>query len=197
MNVEEFRTYCLSFAGTHDDFPFGKSSSDYDRDILVFYVLDKWFCFVNAVAWDFHYGQPFDKATRNEVFASCQPDYIAGLSLLGGEPMEPENQRELLPFVRNFKALYPNKTVWCYSGYTWEQLTGKEPSLARCEATDELLSLLDVLVDGEFVQAKHDISLRFRGSSNQRLLDVKKTLTAGQPVWWEDEKVFATHTMEK
>ena len=90
-------------------------------------------CF-NAVAWDFDYGQPFDKPTRNEVFASCQPDYIAGLSLLGGEPMEPENQRELLPFVRNFKALYPNKTVWCYSGYTWEQLTGKEPSLARCEA---------------------------------------------------------------
>ena len=126
------------------------------------------------MAWDFDYGQPFDKPTRNEVFASCQPDYIAGLSLLGGEPMEPENQRELLPFVRNFKALYPNKTVWCYSGYTWEQLTGKEPSLARCEATDELLSLLDVLVDGEFVQAKHDISLRFRGSSNQRLLDVKK-----------------------
>lgn len=152
-------------------------------------------CF-NAVAWDFHYGQLFDKATRNEVFASCQPDYIAGLSLLGGEPMEPENQRELLPFVRNFKALYPNKTVWCYSGYTWEQLTGKEPSLARCEVTDELLSLLDVLVDGEFVQAKHDISLRFRGSSNQRLLDVKKTLAAGEPVWWEDEKVFATHTME-
>ena len=111
--------------------------------------------------------------------------------------MEPENQRELLPFVRNFKALYPSKTVWCYSGYTWEQLTGKEPSLARCEATDELLSLLDVLVDGEFVQAKHDISLRFRGSSNQRLLDVKKTLAAGEPVWWEDEKVFATHTMER
>ena len=153
-------------------------------------------CF-NVVAWDFDYGQPFDKPTRNEVFASCQPDYIAGLSLLGGEPMEPENQRELLPFVRNFKALYPNKTVWCYSGYTWEQLTGKEPSLARCEATDELLSLLDVLVDGEFVEAKHDISLRFRGSSNQRLLDVKKTLAAGEPVWWEDEKVFATHTMEK
>ena len=89
-------------------------------------------CF-NSVAWDFAYGQPFDKATRNQVFASCQPDYIAGLSLLGGEPFEPENQRELLPFVRNFKALYPNKTVWCYSGYTWEQLTGKEPCAARCE----------------------------------------------------------------
>ena len=109
--------------------------------------------------------------------------------------MEPENQRELLPFVRNFKALYPNKTVWCYSGYTWEQLTGAVPSPCRCEVTDELLSLLDVLVDGRFVQAEHDISLRFRGSRNQRLLDVKKSLAAGAPVWWEDEKVFATHTM--
>ena len=147
--------------------------------------------------WDFGYGEPFTPAVEDRLIEMLRPGFINGLTLLGGEPMEPENQRELLPFVRNFKALYPNKTVWCYSGYTWEQLTGKEPSLARCEATDELLSLLDVLVDGEFVQAKHDISLRFRGSSNQRLLDVKKTLAAGQPVWWEDEKVFATHTMEK
>ena len=104
-------------------------------------------CF-NEVAWDFGYGQPFDKAVRNEIFASCQPDYIAGISLLGGEPFEPENQRELLPFVRNFRALYPDKSVWCYSGYTWEQLTGSVPCPARCEVTDELLSLLDVLVDG-------------------------------------------------
>ena len=111
--------------------------------------------------------------------------------------MEPENQRELLPFVRNFKALYPNKTVWCYSGYTWEQLTGKDPCPARCEVTDELLALLDVLVDGRFVEAQHDISLRFRGSSNQRLLDVHRTLDAGKPVWWEDEAVFATHTMDR
>ena len=97
-------------------------------------------CF-NEVAWDFGYGQPFDKPVRNEVFASCKPDYITGLSLLGGEPMEPENQRELVTFVQNFKALYPKKTVWCYSGYTWEQLTGKVPCHARCEVTDELLSL--------------------------------------------------------
>ena len=140
-------------------------------------------CF-NEVAWDFGYGQPFDKPVRNEVFASCKPDYITGLSLLGGEPMEPENQRELVTFVQNFKALYPKKTVWCYSGYTWEQLTGKVPCHARCEVTDELLSLLDVLVDGRFVEAEHDISLRFRGSRNQRLLDVPKSLAAGQPVWW-------------
>ena len=153
-------------------------------------------CF-NAVAWDFNYGEPFTKEVRNKILESLAPGYINGLSLLGGEPFEPENQRELLPFVRNFKALYPNKTVWCYSGYTWEQLTGKELCAARCEVTDELLQLLDVLVDGEFVQAKHDISLRFRGSSNQRLLDVPRTLAAGQPVWWEDEAVFATHTMDR
>ena len=114
-------------------------------------------CF-NEVAWDFGYGQPFDKAVRNEIFASCQPDYIAGISLLGGEPFEPENQRELLPFVRNFRALYPDKSVWCYSGYTWEQLTGSVPCPARCEVTDELLSLLDVLVDGRFVEAPGTIS---------------------------------------
>ena len=107
-----------------------------------------------------------------------------------------ENQRELVTFVQNFKALYPKKTVWCYSGYTWEQLTGKVPCPARCEVTDELLRLLDVLVDGRFVEAEHDISLRFRGSRNQRLLDVPKSLAAGQPVWWQDEKVFSTHTME-
>ena len=153
-------------------------------------------CF-NAEAWDFQYGTPFTRETEDQILDHLKPWYIRGLSLLGGEPFEPENQRELLPFVRNFKALYPNKTVWCYSGYTWEQLTGKEPCAARCEVTDELLQLLDVLVDGEFVQAKHDISLRFRGSSNQRLLDMPRTLAAGQPVWWEDEAVFATHTMDR
>ena len=142
-------------------------------------------CF-NQVAWDFGFGKPFDKPTRNAIFAACQP---------GGEPMEPENQRELLPFVRNFKALYPNKTVWCYSGYTWEQLTGAIPCHARCEVTDQLLSLLDVLVDGRFVQAEYDISLRFRGSANQRLLDVPRSLAAGAPVWWVDKEVFSTHSM--
>ena len=153
-------------------------------------------CF-NAVAWDFGYGAPFTKEVRNEILESLAPGYINGLSLLGGEPFEPENQRELLPFVRNFRALYPNKSVWCYSGYTWEQLTGSVPCPARCEVTDELLSLLDVLVDGRFVEAQHDISLRFRGSSNQRLLDVPKSLAAKAPVWWEDEQVFATHSMER
>ena len=152
-------------------------------------------CF-NEAAWDFGFGQPFEKAVRNEIFASCKPDYVAGLSLLGGEPMEPENQKALLPFVRNFKALYPDKTVWCYSGYTFEQLTGQAPSRARCAETDALLQLLDVLVDGPFVQSLYDISLRFRGSSNQRLLDLPKSLAAGKPVLWVDKPVFSTHTMD-
>ena len=151
-------------------------------------------CF-NEIAWDFNYGSPFTKEVWNQIFAASQPDYIAGLSLLGGEPMEPANQRELLPFVRNFKALYPNKTVWCYSGYTLEQLLGQEVSRCRCEVTDQLLALIDVLVDGPFVQAQYDISLRFRGSSNQRLLDLPKSLAQGRPVLWEDEPVFSTHTM--
>ncbi len=151
-------------------------------------------CF-NEVAWSFDYGQPFDDAVQAQVLESCEPAYITGLSLLGGEPMEPENQRALLPFVQAFRAQYPNKSIWCYSGYTWEQLTGAVPCAARCEVTDELLTLLDVLVDGRFVQEQYDISLRFRGSSNQRLLDLPKSLAAGAPVWWEDEAVFSTHTM--
>ena len=141
-------------------------------------------CF-NAVAWDFAYGQPFDKTVRNEVFASCQPDYIAGLSLLGGEPFEPENQRALLPFLRRVKAAYPGKTIWAFSGFTLEEMQ-QDGSHPRCEVTDELLSLLDVLVDGRFVEELKDISLRFRGSRNQRLIDMKKTLAAGKIVLLPD-----------
>lgn len=152
-------------------------------------------CF-NEVAWSFDYGQLFDDAVQAQVLESCEPGYITGLSLLGGEPMEPENQRALLPFVRTFKAQHPAKTIWCYSGYTLEQLTGAVPCPARCEVTDELLSLLDVLVDGRFVQEQYDISLRFRGSANQRLLDLPRSLAAGAAVWWEDEAVFSTHTMD-
>ena len=136
--------------------------------------------------WDFHFGRPFTADTEREIFAELDKSYVDGLTVLGGEPFEPENQRELLPFVRNFRALYPNKSVWCYSGYTWEQLTGSVPCPARCEVTDELLSLLDVLVDGRFVEELKDISLRFRGSSNQRLIDMKKTLASGEIVLLPD-----------
>ena len=135
-------------------------------------------CF-NAVAWDFGYGKPFDKAVRNEIFASCQPDYIAGLSLLGGEPFEPENQRALVPFLRRVRERYPRKNIWGFSGFTYEELT-TDRTYPRCEATDEMLSLLDVLVDGRFVEELKDISLRFRGSSNQRLINLNATRQTGR-----------------
>ena len=103
-------------------------------------------CF-NAVAWDFGYGAPFTKEVRNEILESLAPGYINGLSLLGGEPFEPENQRELLPFIKNVKVLYPNKTIWCYTGNNLEHEIW-QPGPGRCEVTDEFLQYIDVLVDG-------------------------------------------------
>ncbi len=153
-------------------------------------------CF-NAVAWDFHFGQPFTWETEQSIIESCQSAYVAGLTLLGGEPMEPENQSALLPFLKRFRENCPRKTVWCYSGYTLEQLLGKEPGRCRCECTDELLSLIDVLVDGEFVQELHDITLRFRGSSNQRIIALPQTLAEGRVVFWSDEPIYASHTLPK
>ena len=133
--------------------------------------------------WDFCYGQPFTAETEEALLEALDRPYISGLTLLGGEPFEPDNQRALLPFLRRLRRQLPDKTVWAFSGYTWEELTGQ--SRARCEATGALLSLVDVLVDGEFVEALRDISLRFRGSSNQRLLDVPASLAAGRPIPWE------------
>lgn len=144
-------------------------------------------CF-NEEAWDFTYGSKFDGETANKLIESCKPDYIAGLSLLGGEPFEPENQRALLPFLREFRTECPGKTVWCYSGYTYEELIRN--GSCRCESTDELLELIDVLVDGEFVQELYDISLRFRGSSNQRIIDMKSSRMLGSTAIWRDDPVF-------
>ena len=151
-------------------------------------------CF-NEVAWDFHYGNPFTEETMKAVLESCRPDYVTGLSLRGGEPMEPVNQEGLLPLLKAFKERFPEKTIWCYSGYTYEQLTGQTPGRCRSTVTAEVLSFLDVLVDGPFVQELYDISLRFRGSRNQRLIDLKKSRDAGEVVLWEDEPIFATHSM--
>ena len=134
--------------------------------------------------WDFAYGKPFTTETEEELLEALRPSYIDGLSLLGGEPMEPENQRALLPFLRRVRKELPEKTIWCYSGYTWEELNGTAhgPHPPRCEETEEILFLLDVLVDGEFVEAEKSLLLKFRGSANQRLLDVPKSLAAGSPV---------------
>ena len=133
--------------------------------------------------WDFSYGQPYTKDTEQQLLDSLAPSYIHGLTLLGGEPMEPDNQRALLALLRRLKAEQPTKTVWCYSGYTYGELTGI--SRARCEVTDEMLSLIDVLVDGEFVLEKKNISLRFRGSENQRIIDLLRTREEGSVVLWE------------
>ena len=124
------------------------------------------------------------EAQIQQILKLLDRSYIRGLSLLGGEPFEPANQRALLPLLRRTRNELPGKTIWCYSGYT---LDGElwQPSRARCEATDEMLSLLDVLVDGEFVAAQKDLSLRFRGSANQRIIDVPKSLAARQVVLWD------------
>ena len=137
-------------------------------------------CF-NPETWNFDYGQPFTEETEQKLLKELAPDYINGLSLLGGEPFEPANQAALLPFLKRFKAMYPDKTVWCYSGYLFDKELLEE-SRARCEYTDEMLSLIDVLVDGEFVQELYNISLQFRGSSNQRIIDVQKSLAEGRVI---------------
>lgn len=137
--------------------------------------------------WAFDYGQPFTEETENRILSLLSPGYINGLTLLGGEPFEPENQRALLPFLRRVKAAFPEKNIWAFSGFTYEELL-TEGSHPRCEATDAMLSLLDVLVDGRFVEALKDISLRFRGSSNQRLIDLNATRRTGELVLLPDRK---------
>ena len=135
-------------------------------------------CF-NQVAWDFHYGQPFDDEIQEKILKELKSDYIAGLSLLGGEPLEPQNQRALLPFIQKVKALYPHKPIWCYTGYTLNEQTGKLTDTTKnTKDTRTLISLFDVLIDGEFIEELKDIRLKFRGSSNQRVIDVRQTLKA-------------------
>lgn len=136
-------------------------------------------CF-NPETWSFEYGKTYTKETENDIVSSLAPYYISGLTVLGGEPFEPENQATIVKLLKRVKEEYADKNIWVYSGYLFEELVGKIPSHARCEVTDEMLSYIDILVDGEFVEAKKDISLHFRGSSNQRIIDVKKTLENGE-----------------
>lgn len=135
-------------------------------------------CF-NEETWDFNFGKPFTEETEVEIMKALSPDYIEGLSLLGGEPFEKKNQRFLLPLLKKVKSTFPHKNIWCYTGYLYDQELLQE-SRARCECTDEMLQLIDVLVDGEYVEALKDISLAFRGSSNQRIIDVKRSLESGE-----------------
>ena len=138
-------------------------------------------CF-NDVAWDFGYGKPFTEETEEMLLKALEPDFVDGLSLLGGEPFEPENQRALLPFLKKVRERFPKKNIWCYTGYLFDkELLGE--SRARCERPDEMFSLIDVLVDGEFVQELYSVALAFRGSENQRIIDVKKSLETGEIVW--------------
>ncbi len=133
-------------------------------------------CF-NEIAWDFAYGEPFTEEVEARIIKELDSPFISGLSLLGGEPLEPQNQRALLPFVRKVKALYPEKSIWCYTGFVFDEKTGVLTATHKNTAdTKALISLLDILVDGPFVEELKDIRLKFRGSSNQRIIDVQKTL---------------------
>lgn len=134
--------------------------------------------------WSFQYGQPFTQETENTLLEDLKPPYVDGLTLLGGEPFEPENQRELVKLLRRIRAERPGKDVWCYTGYTLEQLRGA--GHPHCEVTEEMLSMIDVLVDGRFVEALKDVSLKFRGSSNQRIIDVQRTLSSGEIVLYDE-----------
>ena len=132
--------------------------------------------------WDFDYGQPFTSAVEDEIIASLAPYYVNGLTLLGGEPFEPSNQRALIRFLKRVRRECPQKNIWCFTGFTLDGELWREGSHPRCEVTDEMLGLIDVLVDGRFVRSLKDISLKFRGSSNQRIIDMKQTLEQGRIV---------------
>ena len=141
-------------------------------------------CF-NEVAWDFNYGEPFTQETIDSILEMLKPAYIKGLTLLGGEPFEPQNQPALVELLRQVKKAFPEKSVWAFSGYLFDRdiLSGRLGDMA---VTKEFLSYLDVLVDGPFVEAKKNLMLRFRGSSNQRIIHVPSSLQTGEIVLWED-----------
>ena len=141
-------------------------------------------CF-NEVAWDFGYGEPFDQEVIDRILDMLAPAHIKGLTILGGEPFEPQNQGPIVELLRQVKGKYPEKSVWAFSGYLFDRdiLSGR---LGDWEVTKEYLSYLDVLVDGPFIQARKNLSLRFRGSENQRLINVPASLSSGEIVLWED-----------
>lgn len=138
-------------------------------------------CF-NEEAWDFSYGQPFDQSVIDRILEDLAPPFVKGLTLLGGEPFEPRNQGAVVELLRKIKQQLPEKSIWAFSGYLFD----KDILSGRLGDTREYLSYLDVLVDGPFIEAKKNLSLRFRGSENQRLIDVPASLASGSVVLWED-----------
>ena len=142
--------------------------------------------------WDFEYGKPFDRDAMAAVLAALRPDWISGLSILGGDPMEPENQKALLPFLHDVRWLRPDKTIWLYTGDVYEELLDGP---RRTEWTDSILACVDVLVDGPFVEDLKNITLRFRGSENQRIIDMNATRAVGEVRLWDDDPEFSTHQM--
>lgn len=132
--------------------------------------------------WNFDYGEAFTEETEEEVLRLLDHSYIDGLTLLGGDPMEPSNQRALMPLLRKIRSRLPGKTIWCYTGFLLDEELLREGSHPRCEVTDEMLRCLDVLVDGRFQEELKDIRLNFKGSANQRIIDLPKSLESGQVV---------------
>ena len=143
-------------------------------------------CF-NEEAWDFNYGQPFTEETVQQIIRYLEPPYVKGLTVLGGEPMEPQNQPAVLALLQKVKEIYPEKSVWMFSGYDYEKdILGRMRK--EIPETEKILSCVDVLVDGEFVEELKNLSLRFKGSSNQRTISVQESLKAGKTVLFDLEQ---------
>lgn len=134
-------------------------------------------CF-NPETWDFNYGKPFTQETINLIIEYMKPEFISGLTLLGGDPFEIQNQEPLIPLLKQVKSVYPDKTVWCFTGYDFERdIVGR--MMNEYPFTKELLSYIDVMVDGEFILEQKDLSLIFKGSANQKTIKVKESLESG------------------
>ena len=148
-------------------------------------------CF-NPETWDFNYGKPFDSDVINEIIQALEPSYIHGFSLLGGEPFELVNQKGLLPLLKEIRQRFPGKDIWCYTGYDFEKdILGK--MIDAWPETKEMLSYIDILIDGEFVESKKDLALRFRGSSNQRIIKVQESLEKNEIILWDDSHDFSIY----
>lgn len=140
-------------------------------------------CF-NKETWDFSYGEKYTDETEKTILSFLEPSFVNGLSLLGGEPFEPQNQKELVGLLKKVKERFPQKDIWCYTGYLFDEQLLKD-SRARCEYTDEMLSYIDVLVDGPYIEEEKDITLQFRGSKNQRVIDVKRSIAENSIIIWD------------